>query len=329
VSIGAVVYAGPPNDDWTHFDALYGPLLDGTAKTGLPGAKLTSVWYAGPNDQATLGRWATHFTAKGWLDRLVYYHCDEPASGSSCTFAQALTEENAVHGASKGLRTLLTADIEDISSHGLLDAVDVLTPVVDQMQPHGEASHRPSYDAFLSRAASKALFWYQSCDEHESCDQGGTPGPKTATWPSYMADASPMRNRVFQWLAWTFRVQGELYYATDYCFTASCGGGKDPLQSIYAFSGHGDGTLFYPGRPAAIGGTHHVPLSSIRLELIREGMEDYELLHLLDAAGDGAFASAQAATFIRRADDFDADPSKLYAARQALGDRLHARAIAH
>jgi hypothetical protein len=142
-----------------------------------------------------------------------------------------------------------------------------------------------------------------------------------------MADASPMRNRVFQWLAYVFGIQGELYYASDLCFAQSCGGSNDPLQSIYAFSGNGDGTLYYPGRPSVIGGQHHIPLSSIRFELIREGMEDYELLHALDAAGQGAFAMAQATSFIQRADTFSDDPTTLYAAREALGDKLHALAV--
>ena len=70
-----------------------------------------------------------------------------------------------------------------------------------------------------------------------------------------------------------------------------------------------------------------MPLSSIRFELIREGMEDYELLHALDAAGQGAFAMQQASSFIQRADTFSSDPAALYAARQALGDKLHALAI--
>ncbi len=56
-------------------------------------------------------------------------------------------------------------------------------------------------------------------------------------------------------------------------------------------------------------------------------MEDYELLHLLDSAGDGAFAIEQARSFIRRADDFDADPSHLMAAREALGERLNAKSL--
>jgi hypothetical protein len=70
----------------------------------------------------------------------------------------------------------------------------------------------------------------------------------------------------------------------------------------------------YPGNTRANGGRHHVPLSSIRLELIREGMEDDELLHLLESQG--------------HVDEFASDPARLLAARQALGRRLHARSPA-
>jgi hypothetical protein len=320
VSLSDVVYYGPSNTDWTHFDNLYGPLMDGTAKTRLPGAKLTAMNYTGGNsDTAALGRWATHFKAKSWMDRLAFYHCDEPPNG--CSFAASKAEEDLVHGVDPTFRTLLTTNIDSITANNMLDSVDIAVPIVEEMQPHGGMSARPKYDSFLQRSAQKMLFWYQSCDEHESC--GGGPGPITATWPSYMADATPMRNRVFQWMAYMFDVKGELYYATDLCFQQTCGGQTDPLKSIYAFAGNGDGTLFYPGRPATIGGTKHVPLSSIRFELIREGMEDYELLHQ-SAPAD---ATAAIKTFISAADTFASDPAKLMAARETLGDHLHLKAI--
>jgi hypothetical protein len=331
VSFANVTYAPPRGDDWTHFDAVYGPLLEGTADTRLPGARLTRITYAGGGDDpAALARWGKHFRSRGWLDRLVYYRCDEPGHGT-CTFASARAEEERVHAAAPGLRTLLTADIEGLTSQGLLDSVDVAVPVLDRMQPHGKASRRPLYDAFLARSPRKQLFWYQSCDQHESCANGRM-GPAEATWPSYMVDASPMRNRVFQWMAFLERVEGELYYAVDYCFTRECGPAgatsRDPFRSVYAFGGQGDGTLVYPGNTRTIGGRHHVPLSSIRLELIREGLEDYELLHMLAAQGDGEFARAQAGAFIRRADEFASDPARLLSARQALGRRLHVRSLA-
>jgi hypothetical protein len=84
----------------------------------------------------------------------------------------------------------------------------------------------------------------------------------------------------------------------------------------------------YPGTTRAIGGRHHVPLSSIRIELIREGMEDDELLHLLESQGEGEFARAQGRSFIRRADEFASDPARFLATRHALGRRLHARSLA-
>src|SRR5262249_29589593 len=119
--------------------------------------------------------------------------------------------------------------------------------------------------------------------------------------------------------------EGELYYGTDYCWGATCGGQSDPWVSIYAFGGNGDGTLFYPGTPAKIGGTTPVPVPSMRLALIRDGMEDYEYLHALEAAGDAATAKAAAASFITNNYTFDNDPTKLQAARLAAGTALHKR----
>jgi hypothetical protein len=140
-----------------------------------------------------------------------------------------------------------------------------------------------------------------------------------------MVDATPVRNRVFQWLAYLYRIEAELYYDVDYCWTSNCDGADDPWVSIYAFGGNGDGTLIYPGTPAKIGGTTPVTLPSIRLAHIRDGMEDFEYLHALDAAGDGAFATSTAHGFITNAFTFDNDPSALAAAREALGERLHHR----
>jgi hypothetical protein len=331
ISIANVTYAGPRTDDWRRFDALYGPLLDGRAETRSPGARLTAFTYAGGEEPLNMSRWVAHFRARGWLDRLVYYRCDEPGNGS-CSFADARAEGQRVHAIAPDFRTLLTTDMDHLEGHGLLETVDIVTPVVSALQPHGKPSRRPLYEDFLARTPRNRIYWYQSCSQHESC-ANGTVGKATSTWPSYMVDATPVRNRVFQWLAFLEGIQGELYYAVDYCFTRDCGPAGaarrgDPFSSIYAFGGHGDGTLLYPGNTRDIGGTHHVPLSSIRLELIREGMEDYELLHLLELQGEGDFARARARAFIRRTDDFSTDPAQLLAAREALGDRLHARSLA-
>jgi len=49
-------------------------------------------------------------------------------------------------------------------------------------------------------------------------------------------------------------------------------------------------TLFYPGRPAELGGTSDFPVESLRLKLIRDGLEDYEYLRLASEVGEAALA---------------------------------------
>ncbi len=100
----------------------------------------------------------------------------------------------------------------------------------------------------------------------------------------------------------------------------------DPWTSVDAFGGNGDGTLFYPGTPARIGGTTAVPVPSIRLAHIRDGMEDYEYLRLLSTAGDSAYADMVSRMVITNAYTFDNDPAHYEAARELLGTRLHRRA---
>ena len=329
VSLATVVYAPVTDGDFTHFDATYGPVLGGTAPTLLPGAKLTGIWYTGDDtDAAQMSSWSDHFAAKpGWSALTAAYYCHEPPY--DCSWADALSKGQAIHAGAPGLLTLVTTDYQNALDHGLLDVVDVLAPNIEAIEPRGGPNARSDYDSWLT-GTNKHLWWYQSCTEHESC-ANGSPGPAESTWPSYMVDASPVRNRVFQWLAYLDRMEGELYYGTDYCWTATdcgdAGSGQttDPWKSVYAFGGNGDGTLQYPGTPTKIGGTTPIAVPSIRLKLIRDGMEDFEYLHALDAVGDGAFATSTARAFITDAITFDNDPTALQSARQALGDRLHHR----
>ena len=321
VSLSDVVYYGPPIGTWQHFDGLYGPLLNGTAGTLLSGAGLTNLRYtvSAPLKSKTIQDWVTHFTSNGWLPQLFDYTCDEPPNG--CSWSKAYSDSKTIHNGSPAMKTEITTNIDSATKHNLLDVLNILSPVVDAMEPRGGQNQRSAYDSWLA-GSNKHLWWYQSCDEHESCSNG-YPGGTESTWPSYMVDATSTRNRVFQWLAFLDRIEAELYYETDYCWVSNCNGTTDPWQSIYAFGGNGDGTLFYPGTPARIGGTTPVSVASIRLNLIRDGMEDFEYLNALANAGQRDFAEQVAHSFITNALTFNNDPKALMSAREQLGDRLH------
>jgi hypothetical protein len=119
-----------------------------------------------------------------------------------------------------------------------------------------------------------------------------------------------------EWISFLHRVSGELYFETTMAYS------HDPWNNQWDFGGNGDGTLFYPGTPAKIGGTAQVPVASIRLKMIREGMEDYEYLKLLADAGDPALAQEIAAQLFPHAYQSEASPAALMAARQRIAERI-------
>ena len=128
------------------------------------------------------------------------------------------------------------------------------------------------------------MWVYQSCMS-QGCAYGTNAEGEGdgGGWPSYMVDRSAARNRAMQWVAFLQRASGELYYETGMALPTA-------WTDQFRFNGNGDGTLFYPGTPAAIGGTKPTAMPSIRLKHIRQGMQDYEWLKLVSDAGDPAFA---------------------------------------
>jgi hypothetical protein len=304
--------------DLAHFDTYYGPLMNGEAPTRLAGARLTSVEYLGGlEDVESLSRWATHYRAheaKGWFERLFQYTCDEPPR--SCNWADIARRAQVAKTADPQFRTLVTTSIQQADLNGVTGYIDLLVPLVNFMDDKWgtyAGNQRAFYDPFLAQGPPKELWMYQSCMSH-GC--GGTSSYFTG-WPSYMIDASAARNRAMQWLLFRYRATGELYWETTYAFLG------DAWTSQWAFSGNGDGTLFYPGTPRKIGGTTDIPVASIRLKMIREGMEDYEYLKLASDLGDPAFAADEAARlFPTPFSTGDVSAASLLAARERLARRI-------
>lgn len=316
VSLESVVYAPPSSaGSWDHFASVYGPLLDGTAQTRLEGARLTTMRTLARN-ATEMAAWRDQFATRGWNDVILFdYTCDEPPAG--CSFGEIPSLAAAAREA--GIPVLITTDIDEATENGLLDTIDIMTPVVNFMDDRGGSNRRPEYDPFLARDETNRLWWYQSCMSH-GCGDGcpATTDAYFTGWPSYMIDASGVQNRAMEWLSFRYDVSGELYFQTTHALATAWDDQCD-------FSGHGDGTLFYPGRPDRIGGTRDIPIESIRLKLIREGMEDYEYLRIVSMLGDRSLAEMEAAALFPTPYAASmASPDGLYAARARIADRIEA-----
>jgi glycosyl hydrolase family 123 len=318
--------------DWSHFDNAYGPFLDGNASTQLKGAKLTQL-QSGANlsSAAEHSDWATHFKSKGWFDRLFQYTCDEPPL--TCQWSDIGPRAQNAKQADPNFRTLVTTDMAEAQQNGAVDAIDVMVPLVNFMDDRGYDAYgwtaggltRSQYDGFLQKP-DKELWLYQSCMSH-GC--GGTVdiGNPTADqlyftgWPSYAIDASNVRARAMEWFSFQYDATGELYYETTQAYYDH----DDPWSDEYQFNGNGDGDLFYPGTVAKIGGTTDIPVASLRMKMLREGMEDYEYLKLLASVGGAADAKKIAAQLFPKAYQADPKPADLMAARESIAREILAR----
>jgi hypothetical protein len=250
------------------------PLLQGTdPRVQLPGARLTTLdaFHCAANCLASWRDLAQRYPIVA--SRFFDYICDEPSSSADWSDCNATAA--SADSIWPGVRKLITTD----SAHAPAWATD-LSPLVNDMSRDGPAA----YSSWHSGDQTRNLWPYTSCRSYscstaESSDYNG--------WPGYAIDEPASQARAMGWLSFITGASGELYYNTT---EASSSAWTDQYRS----GGNGDGTLFYPGTPDIIGGTHPIPIESIRLKRIRDGREDYEYLHLLEQQGRGDDATAVA-----------------------------------
>jgi hypothetical protein len=312
--------------NWDKYDDEMAPFMDGrvfSADQPLAGAKATSAALHTPQRLKTpeqqIQYWrqaAEHFRQKGWFDRLFNYLWDEPKEKD---YPAMLERGEVVRRADPTVRNLVTAPLHPDWSR----VIDIWSPVINCFERKGRHSdychpmvELSAYDSELAKG--KQLWWYQACSSHGCFILGGD---YFTGWPSYMIDDAPVRNRIMEWMTWKYGIKGELYFSVDDAYWKK----NDPWKDVYLFGGNGDGTLFYPGRPDVIGGKTDIPIESIRLKLIREGLEDYEYLNMLSKLKGYKAVSDSVNGIIRNTYDFDQDPRKLYAVRQWIGQQLSAK----
>jgi hypothetical protein len=270
--------------DWNTFEALWGPFLDGTAPSRLPGARMTSWQYLGPATAEGLADFQEEARRHDWLSRAFDYVGDEPPYG--ITF-EALGQRGTLsRQAAPEVPKLLTSTVTDLEQYNLVGLIDTLVVLVNYMegtQPPYVGNQAAHYTDFVS-LPNRELWMYQSCMS-QGC-VANEPAPENQPgqgWPSYMIDRPATKARALEWVSFLQGATGELYYQTVGLLSTA-------WTNQFRFNGNGDGTLFYPGTPSTIGGTTAVPLPSIRLKLIRLGIQDYEWLKAVSDAGDPGFA---------------------------------------
>lgn len=315
---------------------IEGPTILGTsslpagARWRLPGAKATSVmqyeyasWHCGA---ACVGQWKAEATEAGQDWSGIYSHmaCDEPGGSAAAWAACGAPASTAYQTWQRP--TVVTASLQQYNTYGPASGLPPITTLVSYIayiHPKGGADARPSYDGYLATPGNR-LWLYTAC-QAAAC---GSPDPTVDNsaafdgWPSYAIDAPANQARAMGWMMRRYRASGELNWAVQTRLSTAWQAG-----GLYWDGMNGDGTLFYPGTPAVIGGTHDIPLTSIRVKRLRDGREDYELMAWLGARGKDAAvdtivraAYPTASSALAAADDRPGQVGVVSAARQQLLD---------
>jgi len=218
-----------------------------------------------------LGGIEAHLREKGWLDKIYIYWFDEPDPRD---YEFVMNGFRTLKRYAPGLRRMLTEQPEA----ELLGGPNLWCPLT----PHLHTSDEPA-----CRAAGDRFWWYVCC------------GPK-APYVTEFIDHPGVEMRLWSWQTWKEDVHGLLIWATTYWTSGAAypdapqNPYEDPMSWTSGYStpkgvkrpwGNGDGRLVYPplaaadGRPAAP--VLDDPVPTFRLEMLGDGIEDYEYFAML------------------------------------------------
>jgi hypothetical protein len=267
---------------------------------------------------------ANHTKEKGWFSRVFQYTLDEPRDAAQWQTIE--DRANALHQADPQFPSLVTTSVQRAQANGVADVIDLFCPTIrfmdnkDLGDPGGEVPGGADTVGNQRGKYGPKVWWYQACGSHGCGIIGGGEFDREGyhiNWPTYMIDLPAPFNRIMQWMTFKYNVQGELYFDMVYAY-----GQDDPWVKQHYFGGNGDGTLYYPGTPAKIGGTKHIPVESVRLKILRDAMEDYEYLALLKGLGEEAFAQEQVARVVTNTYTWSKDPTLLLVVRENLAAKI-------
>lgn len=146
------------------------------------------------------------------------------------------------------------------------------------------------------------------------------------SWPkppyaNFLIDGNGVEPRILFWMKWLYRIDGFLHWggarwrgANPYKTAATR---ADEWPNLY-----GDGYLVYPGAPVEVWG----PVSSIRLENIRDGIEDHMYLTLLSKLEGGNIADKLAGRVVRNLTEYCRDAETIETVRREIGELLNRHA---
>ncbi len=187
-----------------------------------------------------------HLRRQGWLDSYLQHLADEPIEANAASYAEIA---DFVHRWAPEL-----AVIEAVHNRDLVGSIDVWVPQLDYLDQ--------DFDFYTERMQEGQEVWFYTC----LAPQG--------EYANRFVELPLIKTRILHWINYKYRIPGYLHWGYNFWRDAPF----DETTGIITESGNvlpgGDAWIVYPG-PGKL-------QSSIRLEAMRDGIVDYELLMKLE-----------------------------------------------
>ena len=229
---------------------------------------------------------------------LYVYLRDEPNDAEAYDYVQKWG--SAIRAANSVVKVLVTEQTKSSEPawgdlYGAVDVWCTLFPLHDQ-------------ETAVQRQALGETVWMYTA----LCQRS----PPTPWW---QIDFPLLNYRVPMWIGWRYQMRGILYWGGMCFWNQVDDPWSDPKtldrrkaknKQLY----NGDGSLLYPGRAVGYDGI----VASLRLKALRDGIEDYELLAILERAGQSKAADEIVKPLAEDWFQWEKDPSAYEAAREKL-----------
>ena len=191
--------------------------------------------------------------------------------------------------------------IDAIGATGYEDALDIMVPLTRDVHTW--------FDDFKAAQAAGTELWFYTC-----CSPWGK-------YANRFLDYHLSKTRVLHWMNYFTGTEGFLHWGLTY-------GWDDPFGPAPRYP-PGDSHIIYPGKDG--------PMSSVRWEMLREGLEDYEYLWLLEAktrellselgVDSGRFPADALSreicgSLVKSLTDYVTDPATFYRVRRELASAI-------
>ncbi|WP_298653155.1 glycoside hydrolase domain-containing protein [uncultured Proteiniphilum sp.] len=224
-----------------------------------------------------------HLEQRGWLDRYMQHIADEPTAKNASSY---VTISNYIHEFLPGVKVLDAV----LTSKELAGAIDIWVPVLNVL--HND------YAFYQDLKKEGKEIWFYTCV-----------GPR-GNYANRFIELPLNQTRYLHWINYKYDATGYLHWGLNYWVEdqlnadASRDRGRLPA---------GDNCIIYPG--------YRKLYSSIRFEAMRDGIDDYQLLKMVERK-DEKRAKRYADAIIFNFNDYEASVTSFRSVRKQILDFL-------